>query len=110
MDERLKREGTKSHKQRVEEYNKYLSNLSEHHDMYVSLRTYFENWKDVVANVLGFIGRVSDLDNTCWGGCWVYIYIFRHYRPCVLLVPKIFDFLDRTSEGQSNAVFVTGNL
>ncbi|KAL0637928.1 hypothetical protein Q9L58_003006 [Maublancomyces gigas] len=33
MDERLKREGTKSHKQRVEEYNKYLSNLSEHHDM-----------------------------------------------------------------------------
>lgn len=35
MDERLKREGIKSHKQRVEEYNKYLSNLSEHHDMYV---------------------------------------------------------------------------
>ncbi|KAI5840440.1 hypothetical protein DFP73DRAFT_180833 [Morchella snyderi] len=33
MDERLKREGIKSHKQRVEEYNKYLSNLSEHHDM-----------------------------------------------------------------------------
>lgn len=67
MDERLKREGTKSHKQRVEEYNKYLSNLSEHHDMYASLRTYFENWKGVVANILGFIGRVSDLDNTCWG-------------------------------------------
>lgn len=31
--ERLKREGLKSHKERVEEFNKYLSNLSEHHDM-----------------------------------------------------------------------------
>ncbi|KAI9891534.1 MAG: hypothetical protein M1814_002657 [Vezdaea aestivalis] len=33
LDERLKREGVKSHKERVEELNKYLSNLSEHHDM-----------------------------------------------------------------------------
>ncbi|KAI9866079.1 MAG: hypothetical protein M1813_001640 [Trichoglossum hirsutum] len=33
LDERLKREGTKTHKERVEELNKYLSNLSEHHDM-----------------------------------------------------------------------------
>ncbi|RPA93615.1 DUF1754-domain-containing protein [Choiromyces venosus 120613-1] len=33
MDERLKKEGIKSHKERVEEFNKYLSNLSEHHDM-----------------------------------------------------------------------------
>ncbi|KAM0799322.1 hypothetical protein BDR22DRAFT_911353 [Usnea florida] len=37
LDERLKREGTKTHKERVEELNRYLSNLSEHHDMYVSL-------------------------------------------------------------------------
>ncbi|KKZ62792.1 hypothetical protein EMCG_02903 [[Emmonsia] crescens] len=36
LDERLKREGVKTHKERVEELNKYLSNLSEHHDMYVS--------------------------------------------------------------------------
>lgn len=36
MDERLKREGIKTHKERVEEFNKYLSNLSEHHDMFVS--------------------------------------------------------------------------
>ena len=36
LDERLKREGTKTHKERVEELNRYLSNLSEHHDMYVS--------------------------------------------------------------------------
>jgi len=33
LDERLKREGLKTHKERVEELNKYLSNLSEHHDM-----------------------------------------------------------------------------
>lgn len=35
LDERLRKEGVKTHKQRVEELNKYLSNLSEHHDMYV---------------------------------------------------------------------------
>lgn len=33
LDERLKREGVKTHKERVEELNKYLSTLSEHHDM-----------------------------------------------------------------------------
>ncbi|KAK4556910.1 hypothetical protein LTR86_005891 [Recurvomyces mirabilis] len=33
LDERLQREGIKTHKQRVEELNKYLSGLSEHHDM-----------------------------------------------------------------------------
>ncbi|KAI4096416.1 MAG: hypothetical protein LQ344_000924 [Seirophora lacunosa] len=33
LEERLKREGTKTHKERVEEFNHYLSNLSEHHDM-----------------------------------------------------------------------------
>jgi hypothetical protein len=27
----------KTHKEKVEELNKYLSNLSEHHDMYVFL-------------------------------------------------------------------------
>ncbi|KAL4915939.1 hypothetical protein BDW62DRAFT_203243 [Aspergillus aurantiobrunneus] len=31
--ERLKREGAKTHKERVEDLNKYLSRLSEHHDM-----------------------------------------------------------------------------
>ena len=35
LDERLKREGIKTHKEKVEELNRYLSNLSEHHDMYV---------------------------------------------------------------------------
>lgn len=33
LEERLKREGVKTHKQRVEELNKHLSGLSEHHDM-----------------------------------------------------------------------------
>ncbi|EEH09412.1 hypothetical protein HCBG_02949 [Histoplasma capsulatum G186AR] len=33
LDERFKREGFKTHKERVEELNRYLSNLSEHHDM-----------------------------------------------------------------------------
>ncbi|KAI9792671.1 MAG: hypothetical protein M1816_001770 [Peltula sp. TS41687] len=33
LAERLRREGIKTHKERVEELNKYLSNLSEHHDM-----------------------------------------------------------------------------
>lgn len=36
LEDRLKREGGgRTHKQRVEELNKYLSGLSEHHDMYV---------------------------------------------------------------------------
>lgn len=33
LEERLKKEGVKTHKQRVEELNRYLSSLSEHHDM-----------------------------------------------------------------------------
>lgn len=37
LNERLKKEGVKTHKEKVEDLNKYLSNLSEHHDMYVSI-------------------------------------------------------------------------
>ncbi|CCU75567.1 unnamed protein product [Blumeria hordei] len=33
LHDRLTKDGLKTHKQRVEELNKYLSNLSEHHDM-----------------------------------------------------------------------------
>ncbi|KAF2154046.1 DUF1754-domain-containing protein [Myriangium duriaei CBS 260.36] len=33
LNERLKKEGSKTHKERVEELNRYLSGLSEHHDM-----------------------------------------------------------------------------
>ncbi|CAK45619.1 uncharacterized protein An08g06490 [Aspergillus niger] len=40
LQERLKREGVKTHKERVEELNKYLSRLSEHHDIYWLA----ENW------------------------------------------------------------------
>jgi protein FAM32A len=35
LNDRLRREGVKTHKERVEELNRYLSTLSEHHDMYV---------------------------------------------------------------------------
>lgn len=35
LEERLKRDGVKTHKERVEELNRYLSKLSEHHDMCV---------------------------------------------------------------------------
>lgn len=35
LDERLRREGARTHKERVEELNRYLSGLSEHHDMCV---------------------------------------------------------------------------
>ncbi|KAJ6258951.1 hypothetical protein Dda_5846 [Drechslerella dactyloides] len=33
LDQVLLKEASKSHKEKVEEFNKYLSNLSEHHDM-----------------------------------------------------------------------------
>lgn len=33
LEDRLKKEGVKTHKERVEELNRYLSGLSEHHDM-----------------------------------------------------------------------------
>jgi protein FAM32A len=36
LEDRLKRDGVKTHKERVEELNRYLSRLSEHHDMYVT--------------------------------------------------------------------------
>lgn len=52
LDERLKREGAKTHKERVEDLNRYLSNLSEHHDMYAFLSLYLrrlllEIWANV---------------------------------------------------------------
>lgn len=35
LEEKMKMEGSKTHKEKVEELNRYLSKLSEHHDMYV---------------------------------------------------------------------------
>lgn len=35
MEKKQAKEGVKTHKERVEEYNKYLASLSEHHDMCV---------------------------------------------------------------------------
>lgn len=69
----------KTHKERVEELNKYLSNLSEHHDMYVdsfSLAVSLGLASDgklgfgMVANVLFLAGLESDLDNGVWIWCW----------------------------------------
>ena len=62
LNDRLKKEGLKTHKERVEELNKYLSGLSEHHDMYVLLcccksRHYAD----------GFLGRELDLAKTYCG-------------------------------------------
>ncbi|KAG8626815.1 hypothetical protein KVT40_005760 [Elsinoe batatas] len=33
LEDKLRKEGVKTHKEKVEELNKYLSGLSEHHDM-----------------------------------------------------------------------------
>lgn len=55
LEDRLKREGGgRTHKQRVEELNKYLSGLSEHHDMYVFVLSLGE-W------VWGFFANGGDL-------------------------------------------------
>jgi len=32
-DEMIKKKATKTHRKRIEEYNQYLANLSEHHDI-----------------------------------------------------------------------------
>jgi protein FAM32A len=41
LEERLKKDGSKTHKEKVEELNRYLSKLSEHHDMWVLLFSCF---------------------------------------------------------------------
>lgn len=74
LDERLKREGTKTHKERVEELNRYLSNLSEHHDMYVSLATLHLHSPSLLiaeTNSTTHTGRGSDQDKTAHTIIWV---------------------------------------
>ena len=61
LEERLRREGARTHKERVEELNKYLSGLSEHHDMWVFLGSAPLGRADRSA------GRASVPDKTC---CW----------------------------------------
>ena len=72
LDERLKREGTKTHKERVEELNRYLSNLSEHHDMYVYFVFYAYASGTIAAatDMLFYLGRGSDLDNSLVECAW----------------------------------------
>ena len=66
LDERLKREGTKTHKERVEELNRYLSNLSEHHDMYVYFVFYGRVARntEVATDMIFYLGLGSDLDKS----------------------------------------------
>ena len=53
LEDRLKREGGgRTHKQRVEELNRYLSGLSEHHDMYVSVCCWGGWWGSVANEIL----------------------------------------------------------
>jgi protein FAM32A len=60
LNERLKKEGLKTHKERVEELNKYLSGLSEHHDMYV-MESCFTPWSFILTTL---VGRELDLAKT----------------------------------------------
>lgn len=53
LDERLMKEGVKSHKERVEDFNRYLANLSEHHDMWVILSPTLISW--LMADVLRLV-------------------------------------------------------
>jgi protein FAM32A len=57
LEERVGREGGKTHKEKVEELNRYLSGLSEHHDMYVLL------FIETALLLTCRAGRESDLDN-----------------------------------------------
>jgi hypothetical protein len=61
MEKRLAKEGVKSHKERVEEYNKYLASLSEHHDMYVASLDVLEEGGVLIRG----IGRGLDRANFC---------------------------------------------
>ncbi|KAF7162008.1 hypothetical protein CNMCM5623_007379 [Aspergillus felis] len=50
--ERLKREGVKTHKERVEELNKYLSRLSEHHDILDPVKWGLETFSVIYVRIL----------------------------------------------------------
>ncbi|KAL9095580.1 MAG: hypothetical protein Q9165_002012 [Trypethelium subeluteriae] len=69
LEERLKREGVKTHKERVEELNKYLSNLSEHHDMYAPIvfttfpvspnkKSQAKDWTRIIHGIVQDLARV----------------------------------------------------
>jgi hypothetical protein len=62
LHERLQKEGVKTHKQRVEELNKYLSNLSEHHDMYVPFSPFYVLVSFRGDMLTNYTGQESDLD------------------------------------------------
>ncbi|KAF8251272.1 DUF1754-domain-containing protein [Wilcoxina mikolae CBS 423.85] len=69
MEKRLAKEGIKSHKERVEEYNKYLASLSEHHDMYVTFSSPGSSGCCYWVLIWWFLGRGLDLANIGWKCC-----------------------------------------
>ena len=105
LDERLKREGTKTHKERVEELNRYLSNLSEHHDMYVYFVFYAYAAGIIAAatDMFLYLGPGSDLDNSrvewAWGMANRSTRNFPHYKA-----------MERGFGGQAEGVLVTMEL
>lgn len=73
LEDRLKREGGgRTHKQRVEELNKYLSGLSEHHDMYVFVLSLGEGWCGVVFANCVFVVQAQNRTGITGGGCRVW--------------------------------------
>ena len=110
LDERLKREGTKTHKERVEELNRYLSNLSEHHDMYAYLVFYTRAARITKAatDMFLYLGRGSDLDNSPVECAWDVanrstrnFHITRQWNGALVDRPKAFRY-------QWNCVIIEG--
>ena len=80
MNDRIKREGVQTHKERVEGLNRYLSALSEHHDMYghqVSVvdvcgaltLVKAEDWAWVIFGIGKW--QVASCGCGCGCGCWI---------------------------------------
>jgi len=86
LEKRLAKEGIKSHKERVEEYNKYLASLSEHHDMYAAHPWRKRGLGGARCGILmcGFLGRESDRANAgdycvCCGGVQTWRLDYRRF-------------------------------
>jgi len=89
LDERLQKTGIKTHKQRVEELNKYLSNLSEHHDMYVVSSAFPASHLPSRLHTIDTLtpaGQESDLDKTA---SWVYGLFAACLSACVFVCLSI---------------------
>ncbi|KAJ9389483.1 hypothetical protein DTO063F5_1976 [Paecilomyces variotii] len=72
LNDRLKREGVKTHKERVEELNKYLSTLSEHHDMYASPPPLILLSSPLCPCSILFCSSLGSRPQVCWSVFWKY--------------------------------------